>query len=600
MKSLKQYTFLIVILGLFFNTIQAQTAKQDLEKGIEILNVLKDYSKDFTSQNITDANVKEVESRNEKALVLFNKAAASGTADEIKAAKYFKTNTRYKLGTVYAAKGRNKDAMSVLKEIETDMNGYTEPIFPIKYALLDKKLQVNFKEFAATQNEFYGLMGQILMDAGKKTEALVYLQKTIKSSYATNLVKFSAYNKLLTEKKKDAKFDKEMLDWSYAMMEQYDMLSEDQKKVLKDNGSANYTAAAGFFKAALEKIPLSVEKANICSKAALFIAKYIDVVKEPAAEKRKQNGEYAKVWFKTAIDDGKDDRQMLEEALKVAKTLEGNKSEFGKSVLDKIASKLFPTQCEGFNKVADEYTYFGNTKKANEYKNKSEDCRAKQEVEAKRLAEERRKEQEVLEKERKRLSRESHFFVGTQVVPLFFKGYGGVMNIGAQNTLFEASFLHLSNKKETFFDLQMKNVKDVPEHRWNGFFAHIAYKGANRNGSTKTKKIYTGFLLGYNQRTFDTFSSEVMNTSDSKKVVKTFSPTTKQYLLMVNCGMMLLKKWGVDVFGGVGATYNKFDGGNAEVWNKTGYKITDKMVANRKPTYFGFTGRVGISIGFGW
>jgi hypothetical protein len=169
-----------------------------------------------------------------------------------------------------------------------------------------------------------------------------------------------------------------------------------------------------------------------------------------------------------------------------------------------------------------------------------------------------------------------------------------------RNTLFEVSYLQMLDKKENYFDLTMKGVKEVPQHNFKGFATHIAYKGANRYGSTKTRKIYTGLLLGYNQRTFTPFNSEVMTTSDSRKSTKSFAPTAKQYSLMVNGGCMILKKYGVDLYAGVGATYNKFNGGNSEVWNKTGYKITDALVANRKPSYFGMTARVGVSVGFGF
>jgi hypothetical protein len=612
MKTIQSSAFLLFLFFFLFASLQAQTAKESLAKGIDAYNGLKEYSKNFNSFNITDPNVKEVETQYDKAIALLDKAKTGGTADETRAARYFKTLTRYKLGFAYAARGRNKDAMAIFKEIESDMVIYGETAFPIKYTLGDKVFVIYYKDFAGSQSEFYATYGDLLMASGKNTvtptrdeaesiKGLTFLQKSVKSSYTSNYVKFNAYNKLLIEKQKNKQSDKETLDWALAMMEQYEFLSEDQKKIIKDNAQPNYATAANYFKIGLEKIPVAVEKTNVCAKAALFLAKYAtDASKEPVADKRKQNGELAKIWFKTAIDDGKDDRQMLDEALKLAKLLDGNKGTFGPMVLDKWAAKLFPSQCEGYNRAAEEYTYFGNADKAKEYKKKSEDCKDKQEIEGRRLAEERRKEQERLEIERKKISRETHFFVGVPVVPLFSKSFGGVVNYGQRNTLFEVSYLQILDKKENYFDLTMKGVKDIPEHRFKGFSTHVAYKGANRYGSTKTRKIYTGLLLGYNQRTFDTFNSEVMTTSDSKKSIKSFAPTAKQFSLMVNGGCMILKKYGVDLYASVGATYNKFNGGNTEVWNKTGFKISDAMVANRKPSYFGMTARVGVSVGFGF
>jgi hypothetical protein len=82
--------------------------------------------------------------------------------------------------------------------------------------------------------------------------------------------------------------------------------------------------------------------------------------------------------------------------------------------------------------------------------------------------------------------------------------------------------------------------------------------------------------------------------------VNAFSPTNKQYIGMLNFGVMNLKGFGFDAYMGLGAAYNQFDGGNSEVWNKDGFTIEDKMVANRKPNYFSFIMRIGLSVGLGW
>ena len=68
---------------------------------------------------------------------------------------------------------------------------------------------------------------------------------------------------------------------------------------------------------------------------------------------------------------------------------------------------------------------------------------------------------------------------------------------------------------------------------------------------------------------------------------------------MANFGLMALNSFGLDMYMGLGAAYNQFDGGNTEVWNKDGFTIEDKMVANRKPNYFSFMMRIGVSVGFG-
>jgi hypothetical protein len=175
---------------------------------------------------------------------------------------------------------------------------------------------------------------------------------------------------------------------------------------------------------------------------------------------------------------------------------------------------------------------------------------------------------------------------------------GGVVNFGAKKTMIELSYLNIAKKKENFYDLELRDIKDAQEHKWDGFFTHIALKYAKK-GFKRGMMSYSGVLLGYGQRTFESFNSNTTNTATKKTVSKAFSPTNKQYIGMANFGFMALNKLGIDMYLGIGAAYNQFDGGNSEVWNKDGFTIEDKMVANRKPTYVNFIARVGVSVGFG-
>ena len=69
---------------------------------------------------------------------------------------------------------------------------------------------------------------------------------------------------------------------------------------------------------------------------------------------------------------------------------------------------------------------------------------------------------------------------------------------------------------------------------------------------------------------------------------------------MLNMGMMAFSGIGGDMYFGIGAAYNQFDGGNDTYWNNEKYTINDGMLANRKASYFSFTMRLGVSIGIGW
>ena len=228
-------------------------------------------------------------------------------------------------------------------------------------------------------------------------------------------------------------------------------------------------------------------------------------------------------------------------------------------------------------------------------------CAQEKAKEAERRAQAEKKENERRERERRKANREAHVYVGAYLLPLLSKpiDLGGVVNFGAKNFLVELSYLKITEKKESYFDLAVRDVKDVQEHKWDGYFAHVALKFANRKTSSRKGKFYTGPLFGYNQRTFVPFQSQVTNTTSNKVTNELFAPTSKQYIGMLNMGLLGLNGIGFDMYVGIGAAYTQFDGGNTNIWNKDNYKIEDRMLANRKPSYYSFTMRMGVTLGFG-
>ena len=51
--------------------------------------------------------------------------------------------------------------------------------------------------------------------------------------------------------------------------------------------------------------------------------------------------------------------------------------------------------------------------------------------------------------------------------------------------LAEVSYLNVTKKKENYFDLEARDIKNVPEHKWDGYFAHLALKFATKKSSSK-------------------------------------------------------------------------------------------------------------------
>jgi hypothetical protein len=277
-----------------------------------------------------------------------------------------------------------------------------------------------------------------------------------------------------------------------------------------------------------------------------------------------------------------------------------NDKALGINVLGRLVTSINATDCEDLDTFAKDYALFGDATKAADLKKKADNCRRQKENEAKRIADEKQKQEDRRERARRKANRDGHFFVGVNVFPLFSKpmDLGGVLNFGAKKTMIELSYLNITKKKENFYDLQLRDIKDVEERKWDGFFAHVALKYAPQ-GFKRSLSSYTGLLLAYNQRTFEPFSSNVTSALTQKTTIRAFNPTNKQYIGMLNFGYMTSKIIGFDMYMGVGAAYNQFDGGNTEVWGNTDFTIEDRMVGNRKPNYFSFIARIGVSVGFG-
>jgi hypothetical protein len=70
--------------------------------------------------------------------------------------------------------------------------------------------------------------------------------------------------------------------------------------------------------------------------------------------------------------------------------------------------------------------------------------------------------------------------------------------------------------------------------------------------------------------------------------------------MMFNYGVMGARVFGMDLFFGVGAAYNTFNGNSEKYWRNPDYIIEDKMMQYRVKNYWSFTMRMGLSIGIGW
>ena len=589
-----------------FGSIFAQNAEQDLENGVKIYNALQEYISPLNEANkVTTDVLNSVKKRVKDGSALLDKAIENGTAEQIKTARYFKTNFKYKQAYVYGIKGDNAVCFKEMTAVKDEFESYGEASkFPLRYKLEGKNFVIKYEDFASSLSQFYTIMSELGGSMSKPAMQYEYAKKTYNFPKIEPWYKYIAATQIvdyLTDKKQ---FDNEMAQFALEQMKIYtnDLNAKERESVNNINYPPPLSSGKSIY-SVLEKAPNFTDNARICGEAALILMK-----------NEERDDQTVLDFFEAAVKGDK----YVNDALAFAQSrlneqnivlLEGvDKSNFkvenkqlGVSILDKLSAKITDTQCDDLKKYADGFSAFGEAAKAKSFTERYNKC-----VNIKKKEEERRVEQQKAdearrEKERRRAERETHFYAGINVFPLFSKpiDLGGVLNFGAKNILVEVSYLNVTKKKENYFDLQLREIKDVPEHKWDGYFAHLALKFATKKSSSRNSKMYAGPLFGYNVRTFEPFQAAVTNTTTNKTSTQNFAPTAKQYILMYNMGAIFLSGLGGDMYFGIGAAYNQFDGGNGTYWNKDNYKIDDSFLTNRKSNYYSFTMRLGISVGFG-
>ncbi len=599
---MKRILLIFLLVLPFQKTLFSQNAEQDLQNAVQIYNALQEYITPLNeASQITPDVLNSVKKRVKEGITLLDQVINNGTAEQIKTARYFKVNFRYKQGFVLGTKGDETASFRELDNIRTEFESYSDASkFPLRYKFNDKNYVIKYEDFTPTLSQFYTSVAELAGSLNKSELQYEYAKKTYNFPNIDKWYKYIAITQIidyLTDKKL---YDTELAQYALQQIKMYiNDLDEKERETLKNINFPTPLSSGNSIKSVLDQKPDFANSANICGEAATLLEKTDN-----------RNDLIVVQFYETAVKGDK----YLNEALNFARNRRDGKNivspfptnstrfkALGVNVLDKNVAKTSESNCDDLKKFADDYKGFGEETKSQSLMTKYNNCVNEKAKETERRAQAEKKENERREKERRKANREAHVYVGAYLLPLLSKpiDLGGVVNFGAKNFLVELSYLNITEKKENYFDLAVRDVKDVQEHKWDGYFAHVALKFANRKNSSRKGKFYTGPLFGYNQRTFVLFQSQTTNTTTNRVTNELFAPTSKQYIGMLNMGLLGLSGIGFDMYMGIGAAYTQFDGGNPNVWNKDNYKIEDRMLANRKPTYYSFTMRMGVTLGFG-
>jgi hypothetical protein len=588
-------------IGVLTDSIFAQNAEKDLESAVKIYNALQEYTSNLSDpKDVTTEVLNSVKKRVKDGTALLDKVIDSGTADQIKTARYFKVNFRYKQGFVYGTKGDNNTSFKEINALREEYESYSDAAkFPLRYKLEDKNFIIKYDDFAPTLAQYYMATSELAANLNKSEMQYEYAKKTYNFPKADAWYRFLASTQIVDYFKDKKQYDSELAQTALDQIKIYiNELTDNDKKTLEKINYPSPLSISKTIKTVLETKPDFTNNASICGETAKILTKLEgrdDIIILQFYEAAVKGDKY--------LTEALDFARTRKDGNNIVSPFPTNSSRFkllGISVLDKNASKISDTNCDDLKKYADDYNGFGEANKGKSFMARYNKCAENKKKEEERRVAQQKAEEARRERERRRANRELHIYAGVNVLPLLSKpaDIGGVLNFGAKNTLVEVSYLKVTKKKENFFDLSLRDISDPQEHKWDGYFAHVALKFGTK-GSNKKSKIYVGPLLGYNVRTFEKFTSNVLNTTNNRTSPISFAPTSKQYIGMLNMGMLALSGLAGDMYFGIGAAYNQFDGGNNDYWNKDTYTIEDKMLANRKTNYYSFTMRIGVSIGIG-
>lgn len=214
----------------------AQTPKENLEKAVEIYNANREYADVLQPKTLTDEHVKIVKSRMDQGVALLDKVIQEGNADQLKVARYFKTNFLYSYFFILGMEVQNADAYELNKQFEADITRYSSIDFPCRMIILIIT-SIKWDNFSLTQAEYFTGAGEICYNLGKYPDALRFAKFALDHPAVSSYLRYIAVNKILDVGVKNPALlsETERQDYALKSIQLYESQDEEEKKVINEN-----------------------------------------------------------------------------------------------------------------------------------------------------------------------------------------------------------------------------------------------------------------------------------------------------------------------------------------------------------------------------
>jgi hypothetical protein len=513
-------------------------------------------------------------------------------------ARYFYMNFKFNYAFGYLTIGKFDLAHQYFTELPEDMNYFDASQFPLRYTMDGVNYVINYDNFSQIRGQFYVAFAESLIVKNQNTAGLEYVRKAM-PLLNTNWLKYACYYNAINAKEKLNQYDSECIQFCSLHMNAYYNLSKESIDTILAYNFGTYRLATSALDKSIEKGVKSQESFDHLASAIQILKYYLDPYKEKDEAQRKKNKFILLRWYHEAVMSDYSNKDFIKSAIAFSDAYADPTFNDKLSWLKRYEN--FTLNCSEIQWLMDEYLKLNLPLEKTRLDPKLEVCKG-QEAKALAEAEEARKKQDRQNSRNYRSSnRMPLFYVGLNVFPFLKvpRDLGLAVNFGGKNMVTEFSYLNVKGKPENYFDLSLQDVSGVEEHLWDGYFTHINFKFPSQDWDDGRVRPYVGFLLAYNERTFQPFQTSITHIDTGIITTATVQPTSKQYSGMVNMGYMGVFGFGIDMFMGMGASYNQFNGDLAARGDEK-YAISDLMLQHRKDSYWNFIMRIGISIGIGY
>ena len=537
MKTIRFFVVLIFVLAIPFN-VSAQDAERDLEKCVDNhINFVSKASK-LSAETVESIDIDDLEDDANSNLNLLDKVIKTGNAEQIKTAKYYQISTKFHLGFYLYNLDAAQKAIKVLKPLESEITALKANDFPMRYKKDGKNFVVTWVNFGPMVPEYYAALGNAYYDEADFDNAYNALKKSIKYKDVSDWTSYTVTNKILDvrAKKKSLVSDDEQLEIALQTMKNYLALGSDNKKIVAENKLSTWERGYKILENARTKATA------VSPDLALKFGDTAQLLRGVS------ENEKAAAFYFIAIKNGWGTTAIYkDEVFPIAKTLKNN--DLGILILGKLTVGLSETNCEILENYSKEYAFFGNISKSADFKKKAESCLKKRQTEKERQEEARKKEEERIRRDNWRREHPFNVFVAFDLTPLLqsTQNLGGHIDFRSRKIGHSFGFTSFKQKSDLNSDGQ----------KWSGYKASYALKvyPSMRSGA------YSGLYFGYADKIFFPILNSTITPLDGTKPLenRTVIAHDKQYELMLNTGKQsMLGILGVDLYAGIGGSYNRF------------------------------------------